>query len=264
MRKLNQDDRTRNKSTEKLEIDSELSKIVEKKLLSPKIAEKIQKKLKENNIKISKEQLYRLVEKIQDTMQKYERFGPSESKKTELTTDNKDMKKLADTIEKLGERIRIIEENQFENLKGITGKTIKMSDIKTGTKTSVPFQEEIEPLTVVPNDPENIVVLMKWLQYLVDKLGKNKLPDILGYYADIGWISDDVRFDIINYSKGITNEITKKDTEKASPTLSTKDHIQSLLFIQRLKGRQLDDRFMFRLDREIEKMEKSIEDYQFK
>ncbi len=262
MRNLDKNDHISNKSTEKFEIDSELSKIVEKKLLSPRIAEKIQKKLKESNVKISKEQLYNLVEKIQDTMQKYDKFGSSESKK--IITDDADMKKLVDTIEKLGKRIKTIEENQFEKLQGITGKTVNMNDITTGTKKYGSLQEEIEPLTVIPNDPENIVVLMKWLQYLVDKLGKHQLPDILGYYADIGWISDDVRFDIMNYSKGITNEITKKEIEKTSANLSTKDHIQSLLFIQRLKGRQIDDRFMFRLDREIEKMAKSIEDYQFK
>lgn len=260
MRNLDKNDRISNKSNEKVEIDSELSKLVEKKLLSPRIADKIQKKLKESNIKISKEQLYKLVEKIQNIMEKYDKFGTSESKK--IITDDTDMKKLVDTIEKLGERIKTIEENHFERLKGITGKTVNIDDIKTGTKTFVPLQDEIEPLTMIPNDPENIVVLMKWLQYLVDKLGKNQLPDVLGYYADIGWISDDVRFDIINYSKGITNNNTKKETEKTSSNLSTKDHIQSLLFIQRLKGRQIDDRFMFRLDREIEKMAKSIEDYQ--
>lgn len=264
LRKLDNNDYSGEKPTEEFKIDTELSTIVEKNRLPPRIAEKIQKKLKENDIKISKEQLYKLVEKIQDVMYTYEKFDHSESKKTEMPKENIDMKKLVETIEKLGERIKIIEENQFEGLKGITGKIVKTKDIKTVEKADVSLQEEMEPLTEIPKDPENVVVLMKWLQYLVDKLGKNHLPDVLGYYVDIDWISDDVRLDMIKYSKGITDESDKKETEKASTNLSTKDHIQSLLFIQKLNGKQLDDRFMCRLDREMEKMAKSIEDYQIK
>jgi len=250
--------------TEEFEIDAELSAVVEKNILPPRIVEKIEKKLKENNIKISKEQLYELVEKIQDLMHTYENFDQSESKNIETPKENIDMKKLVETIEKLGDKIKTIEENQFEGFKGTTGKIVKTKDIKTVEKTDVPLQEEMETLTEIPNDPENIVVLMKWLQYLVDKLGKNHLPDVLGYYVDIDWISDDVRLDMIKYSKGINDESDTKGTEKASSNLSTKDHIQSLLFIQKLKGKQLDDRFMCRLDREMEKMTESIEDYQFK
>ena len=257
---MDNNDHGEEKPNEKYKIDNELSTIVEKKILPPKIAEKIQKKLKEKDIKISKEQLYKLVEKIQDIMYTYEKIDHPESKKTEIQKENTDMKKLVETIEKLGERIKTIEENQFEGIKGITGEIVKTKDIKTVEKADVSLQGEMEPLIEVPKDPENVVVLMKWLQYLVDKLGKNHLPDVLGYYVDIDWISDDVRLDLINYSKGITDESDMKGTEKASTNLSTKDHIQSLLFILKLKGKQLDDRFMCRLDREMEKMAKSILD----
>ena len=129
-------------------------------------------------------------------------------------------------------------------------------------KKELMVHEDIEPLTDLPNDPESIIVLMKWLQYLVDKLGKSKLPDILGYYVDIDWISDDVRLDLMKYSKGITDD-GKKDAS-GSMTLPTKDHIQSLLFIQKLKGIELDERFIWRIDREMEKMGKNLDDYQLK
>jgi flagellar protein FlaD len=103
---------------------------------------------------------------------------------------------------------------------------------------------------------------MKWLQYLVDRTGKNNLPDTLGYYVDIGWISEDVRLDLINYSKGITEEPAQTGTHP--PFLPTKDHLQSLLFIQKLKGIQLDDRFLIKIERDMEKIVKSLEGYPLK
>jgi flagellar protein FlaD len=260
------------KITEEFDIEKELSIIIEKKLLSQKFATKIVEKLKKNKIKITKEQLYELVGKIQEIMQTYSESSTTDMKKasqpineTEIveSISNADMKKLLDSIEKLDSRIKTIEDETIQGIKGVTGKIVKTKDIKTIDKSNLNIQKEIEPLLEIPNDPESIVVLMKWLQYLVDKLGKIHLPNVLGYYVDIDWISDDVRLDLIEYSKGITDNNKKDEPKKELANLSTRDHIQSLLFIQKLKGNQLDDRFVWRIDRELEKMSKSIEDYQF-
>jgi flagellar protein FlaD len=234
-------------------------------MLPSRIAEKIGEKLKEKNINVTKEQLYKLVEKIQSAIQTYtgsnQMFTPVNFSKDVATEGNADMKTLVESIEKLEKRIKNIEENKISGLKGVTGKLVRTKDIKN-LETEVPLQEEMEPLFEIQNNPESVVVLMKWLQYLVDKLGKNNLPDILGYYVDIDWISDDVRLDLIKYSKGITD--AKEGPKKGMTNLSTRDHIQSLLFIQKLRGQQLDERFIWKIDREMEKMAKSIEDYQFK
>ena len=253
---------------EEFDLDVELSTIVKKSMLPSRVAEKIGEKLKDKNINITKEQLYKLVEKIQSAIQtsagSNQTFVPAnEYKDVETASEvNADMKTLVESIEKLEERIENIEENKISGLKGVTGRLVRTKDIKTVDKTDVALHVEMEPLFEIPNDPESVVVLMKWLQYLVDKLGKNNLPDILGYYVDVDWISDDVRLDLIKYSKGITD--AKEGVKKGMANLSTKDHIQSLLFIQKLKGQQLDERFIWKIDREMEKMAKSIEDYQFR
>jgi flagellar protein FlaD len=264
------------KPLEEFEIGAELTAIIERNILPPRIAQKIEEKIKERNIKMTKEQLYKLVEKIQNTLRTYVQSSQSEPvKKDEPTGQTKqekkfwneamvqttDMKKLGEAVEQLKERIKVIEEQKIEGVKGVTGKLVKTKDIQITGKTEFP-EGDIQPLEQVPNDPESIVVLMKWLQYLVDKTGKNNLPDVLGYYVDIGWISDDVRLDLINYSKGITEGENTAGTRKESANLPTKDHLQSLLFIQKLKGIHLDERFIWRIDREIEKLGKSIEEYQ--
>ena len=190
------------------------------------------------------------------------RFGRETSPPPYL--ENNDMKKLVETIEQMQKRLTAIERGHRVNLKGSYPPTVTTRDIKTFDDIHVTLTEEdFYPLLEIPNDPESVVVLMKWLQYLVDKVGKNHLPDILSYYVDIGWISDDVRLDLIKYSKGITEEHPGQSPPPQSPNLPTKDHIQSLLYIQKLKGIYLDDRFVCRIEREMEKLTKSLENNKF-
>jgi archaellum component FlaD/FlaE len=266
------------KILEESEIGVELTTIVERNILPQKIAQKIGEKLKERNIRVTKDQLYKLVEKIQNVLRNYTSPSQNQSeqdKKIETRTLIKDEKKswndtnnlttdmntLVEAVEKLSERIKLIEENRIEGVKGVSGKLVKIKDLKTLVPTDI-IEEDIQPLDHIPSDPESIVVIMKWLQYLVDKIGKNNVPDILGYYVDIGWISDDVRLDLINYSKGITE--APNQTSPPSSHLPTRDHVQSLLFIQKLKGVQLDDRFLSKIERDMEKIVKSLEGYQLK
>jgi archaellum component FlaD/FlaE len=266
------------KLLEEFEVGAELNTIVERNILPQKIVQRIKDKLKEKNIRVTKNQLYRLVEKIQSTLHTLATSSPSQSeqsKKMETPTllkeegkifhdtaiQTTDMRQLVEAVEQLNERIKIIEENRIEGVKAATGKLVKTKDIRAFEPTDI-LNENMQPLEQIPSDPENIVITMKWLQYLVDRTGKNNLADALGYYVDIGWISEDVRLDLINYSKGITEEPTL--TGSHPPHLPTRDHLQSLLFIQKLKGLQLDDRFLNKIERDMEKIVKSLEGYQQK
>ncbi len=254
---------------EKFDIDLELKSILEKNMLPARIIDRIGKKIKESNISISKEQLYELVTKIQLILQNYSKNKQTVTaeKKTEQKPpiqppeETQDMRKLVETVEELKEKIKAIEEQRLDSIKGVTGQLVKTKDIMKAPQEIAESDEPMQPLEQIPNDPESIVVLMKWLQYLVDKLGKNNLPDVLSYYVDIEWITDDVRLDLIEYSKGITDETTPG---KEPHNLSTKDHIQSLLFIQKLKGKHLSERFIWKIDREMEKMAKSLTNHHFK
>jgi archaellum component FlaD/FlaE len=276
---MNEGDQNRGERLlEELEVAAELATIIERNMLPQRIAQRIGEKIKEKNIKVTKDQLYKLVEKIQSTLRSYTSSTSSQleqQKKAEplilvkeekkpwnsTTVQTTDMMQLVEAVEKLGERLKVIEENRIEGIKGVTGKLVKTKDIKTLESAEI-LGEDMQPLEHIPSDPESIVVIMKWLQYLVEKIGKNNLPDVLGYYVDIGWISDDVRLDLISYSKGITGETAQVGIQ--SPHLPTRDHLQSLLFIQKLKGLQLDERFLSKIDRDMEKMVKSLEGYQLK
>ena len=250
---------------EEQEVHAELTAIVEKNALPQKIAQRILEKLKDKNIKITTSQLYILIDRIQNLLQssplmKHEQFQRKEQEtiidSTALKTD--DMKKLIEAVEQLTRRITIIEENQIHGVKNTSGTLIKTTDIKTPDQLHI-FDGNMQPLQHIPQDPESIVVIMKWLQYLVDKIGKNNLAETLGYYVDIGWISEDARFDLINYSKGITEEPSQITTDM--PQLPAKDHLQSLLFIQKIRGINLDDRFLSRIERDMDKIIRNLDEY---
>jgi archaellum component FlaD/FlaE len=278
---MSQGDRSRNtaeKFLDEFEINQELTSIIDNHILPSRIAQKIGEKIKEKNVKITKSQLYRLIEKIQTVLRTTPSFVSTPSEQTrsietpslsregkrtwnDNETQTNDMKQLIEKVELISERLKLIEQNRMETIRESSSKATKTKTLKTTEPDSFLYGD-IEPLEQIPQDPESIVVIMKWLQYLVARIGKNNLPDVLGYYVDIGWISDDVRLDLISYSKGITEETGQKNTHLTH--LPTKDHLQSLLFIQKLKGVQLDDRFFSKIDRDMEKLIKSLEEYRLK
>jgi flagellar protein FlaD len=268
------------------DVAAELSTLVEQQLLPAKIAERLLVKLNEKQVSITKEQLQMLVKKINEVMQSYspgsteETPSPTPVEKTdspEVSEPASNMKELVDGIESLQQRIETIESNlaDFMNFMGSdegkekspNGKTpadSTQAPSKTYTgeeiSTSGIFDDiDLEPLTTIPGDPESIVVLMKWLQFLIDKCGRIRLSDVLDYYVDIGWISDEAKIGLLDYSQGITEEAKRGDTARKNVSeLPSKDHIQSLLFIQKLKGRKIDKHFLDRIQGELAKITKRL------
>ena len=239
------------------DLNKELSTLVDERIIPQKIADKLEEKINERNIKLNKSQIRLLAIKINEFIENYSKNGTlkNNKQKNELTVENS---KLLDVIEQLEQRIANLETgntdyNRKENVSGI----VTTDDIKiTGW--------QMEPLTQVPNDPENIIVVMKWLQYLVDKCSHTFLSEVLDYYVDIGWITDNAKISLVDYSQGITGEGNKNNTSGKTTNLPAKDHIQSLLYIQKLKGVQLDKHFLDRIEGELSRIQKKIDNYKFK
>ena len=246
-----------NKVSNNYDLGNELSTLVNQKVIPQRIAEKLEKKLREKNVKITKQQLYSLVYKLRDIINEYKKLDQID-KKTETPAWEKqdtDMEKLIQIIENLEERISLIESGTTSDLKVVT-----TQDIKVNQK-----EWELKPLKEIPSDPERIIVIMKWLQYLIDRCGRDNLSNILDYYVDIGWISEDAKIKLVDFSHGITEDITGGETIKRDITnLPSKDHIQSLIFIQKLKGKELDKHFLDKIDGELNRISKKLNNYQFK
>lgn len=256
----NKEGNSKNKVSEDFDLEKELSALVAKDVIPSRIAERLKKKLKDKNVKINKEQLHTLAYKIRDVMNDYmksskmkEREEMAKAGQPTWKGSDANMQKLVESIENLEKRISNIESGKTSDFNIITTDDIKM-----------PSREwELDPLKEVPSDPESIIVLMKWLQYLIDKCGRDNLSNILDYYVDIGWITQDAKISLIDYSHGITEEDKKGEAIKISD-LPSKDHIQSFIFIQKLKGRQFDKHFIDRIDSELTRITKKFDNYQFK
>ena len=272
--------------TEEFEIGSELSTLVAQGKITPKIAEKIKEKVKEKGVKLTKEQLYKLVDKINSMLRSTPPgnipLAGTKSTQPEKEAEKRKSKTISTStsgtpsgtgadkgiggadrflkdIEELSRRIDRLEKMQAEWMKSINE---KMS-MWTGRELNIPGENvkvesaESAVLDRLPNDPEAVVIVMRWLQYLIDRVGKDSISNVLNYYVDIGWINDDVKSKLLEYCEGITEE--SKERKK----LVAKDHIQSFLYIQRLKGTNIDEHLMGKIERELNKISKYIENISF-
>ena len=247
---------------EKFEIGAELSALVAQGKITPSIAEKIKEKVKEKNLTLTKDQLYKLVNKINSYLREKSTQTPSTSQpstppSTTSSRPAEEMNKFLQTLENLHQRVERLERMQDEWMKNVDVKIkeSKPEDIR------IPGEEKIEfrasTLDSLPNDPEGVVIVMKWLQYLVDRVGKENISKVLDYYVDIGWITDDVKVKLLEYCEGITEETSERRN------LVAKDHIQSFLYIQKLKGNEIDEHFIGKIERDLNKLSKNLENLSF-
>ena len=250
-----------------VDLENELAALVSKVVIPSFVADKIKEKLGEKGVDITLSQLHELVDIIKKKMKtsQYTKYSPDlkekegESAYYDTARDEDDVvESVFKTIDELGDRIKRIEEARLKNIGEGTGRIVTTEDIFVPGQTGASQQGKVCPLDVIPNDPENVVVLMKWLQYLVDKVGKANLADVLDYYVDIGWISDKIINNLVEYSEGITEEKKEGETERKLSDLQARDHIESLLYIQRLKGNQPDSYFLSRIERKLNKMTKNL------
>ena len=285
------------------DLQSELSSLVADQIIPQSIAEKLEQKLVEKQVDITKDQLYALAEKIHSLIQTYKETGslPNPTEKSvessesvendqvdfgageeidssEVSTgsdsvDDQSVSEFMDKIEELQQKIDMLEEEKQKGFSSEGKDSNQESDRESvDDEFQFPYDESIstkhlttDPLECIPSNPESIIVLMNWLQYLVNRCGHENLAHVLDYYVDVDWISDDVKISLLEYATGITegkdsSEASKKKSDKSSD-LPSKDHIQSYMYIQRLKGKKFEKHFVERINGELARIEKKVDTY---
>ena len=111
-------------------------------------------------------------------------------------------------------------------------------------------------LQYLDNKAETSIILLNWIEFLLEKVGRNNLTEVLEYYIDIGWISEGICEKMIAYANGIDYYV-ERPTWKLLPD----DHTKSLMFIEQLKGKKLDKSMLSKLERDVEKVVRSTEVY---
>jgi flagellar protein FlaD len=138
------------------------------------------------------------------------------SQKTEQLDQN--IVDLADTTSNISVRVDDLEKIDFSKM---VQKTEEESLEKIGEEEGeIQVQEPVNEvitkdgypivrLDSIKGDPMSVVVLLNWIEFLMERVGRNNLMDALDYYVDIGWISEDVRSEIMAYARGIDYYVEK-------------------------------------------------------
>jgi len=106
------------------------------------------------------------------------------------------------------------------------------------------------------NRAETSIIVLNWIEFLLEKVGRNNLADILEYYIEVGWISEEVYSKMMTYANGIDYYV-----ERPTWKLLPEDHAKSLLFIEQLTGKKLDKNVISRLERDADRVIRGNEMY---
>jgi flagellar protein FlaD len=136
-----------------------------------------------------------------------------------------------------------------------TPSPVSRTPVRTAADKQQYYDENVK-LQLIDNKAETSIILLNWIEFLLEKVGRNNLSEVLEYYIDIGWISEEVCEKMIAYANGIDYYV-ERPTWKLLPD----DHTKSLMFIEQLKGRKLDKSMLSKLERDVEKVIRTNEIY---
>jgi len=117
------------------------------------------------------------------------------------------------------------------------------------------FEEAYEPeergaLNRMPDTYSSNAFTIKLLEFLISKVGRKNLPDLLEYYESIGWIGKDARRHLLEIASGVSvKEGTATDWK-----LNPEDNLKALQFIQEIKGRPVKKSDLDEIERKVEKI----------
>ena len=67
-------------------------------------------------------------------------------------------------------------------------------------KEEVPFIKPI--LDHVKKDYLTTVLVMRWIEFLFERVKRDKITLVLDYYKEIGWITEEVKTQVMAYARG--------------------------------------------------------------
>ncbi len=111
------------------------------------------------------------------------------------------------------------------------GQVLEERAVDKGMVDLKPNGERVR-LTQINNDPNSLLLLFKWLDFLIKKVGYQGMIKTLLFYEEVGWITREVRDQIIKYSRDLGGTRASRGNRK----LTILEHIISLFFIIKLQG----------------------------
>ncbi|NOY11549.1 MAG: hypothetical protein GXO67_05630 [Archaeoglobi archaeon] len=240
-----------------------------------KIVQNVEKKLRDR-IDIDVADLYSKIDRLEKLLEKLSKSGPVPSHQEAQVPDVSP----APEVEEVGGEVQSAEvakveaeERGFEDLvRSGGGESVEQEERGRGFGFGVPdirppaqalslsrerAQADQVYLDRIPSNTRSMMFLLKWIEYMIERVGYSGLEDVLDYYVDIGWISETVMFDILRYAKGIRLYHESSDWRPVG-YMNVQDHIMSLLFIEALKTGRMNKEILHEVERQIYRIKKGV------
>ena len=137
-------------------------------------------------------------------------------------------------------------------------------------------------------DSRTNLLVMRWIRFLMDRVGPEFLPDLFEYYREIGWISEEVEeylgtvsdgtkpseFEpgserVIYEAVGEDNILVGKQQTKQRPKkkpsedwkLTAEEHLTSWWFVLEISGALIDKNLWHELGQRIDLFEQGFDEF---
>jgi flagellar protein FlaD len=112
-------------------------------------------------------------------------------------------------------------------------------------------------LTEIPNDLEAMVTTFKWVDFLLHRVKRERLIQLMSYYEEIGWIGPKAKGQLLDIARGTLQDVNtfsepaeemleggyKEPLEYQRVNeyrLTASEHVKSLMFIMKILGEQVE------------------------
>ena len=180
---------------------------------------------------------------------------------------------------------------EFNKNLGPIPQTTVLEEFKPGAKQASPApsipREGAPILDRIPKDYLTLTLVMRWIEFLFERITRDKISLALDYYVEIGWISEDVKHEIMSIARGEMQDVTKYMAHEevataeealgeevgsieAAPAvykkiedwrLAADDHLKSLLFICNIAGIKVDKDKLNSLELMIQRFKENLENF---
>lgn len=136
-------------------------------------------------------------------------------------------------------------------------------------------------LPEISYDYRTVILVMRWIEFMFERVTRDRISALLDYYKDVGWISEKVKSQIMAYARGEIQNILRFEPEDvdeevlldSSPKqpsdykkvsdwrLSADDHLKSLLFVTKIAGLEVNKDTFNSLEEEIKIFTRNLAGY---
>lgn len=258
-----------------IEIEERLKKLRGK--LPNVLIEDLREKLLSKMDILTPEQVDKIIERILQTYsgqverltkldKRVEEIGKYIEEIRSYLIEKKSMSKDQATLEEIA-----VEEKpspNYEEINITNSKKVEKEEDAMGRNFEIP--QEIRDVLVVssngkaklekiPQDMTSTMVALKWLGFLIDRVGMQNLENVLEFYYEIGWISENVLNTLLKYANG-TKPHHREPNWRPDDKLTIQDHLISLLFIERLRGVRITREILDSIEREMKVINRILEE----